>query len=327
MNKENTGKLISQLRKEKNLTQAQLAEMIYVSDKAVSRWETGRGFPDIGSLEALAKCLDISEVELLRGERAGETITSEELKDISAQGVSLTRDYINRRRLRFALIGFLLALIVLTAAAVHLNSPRFIPYEKDVVSVEELSDGRLLALCDPGVSGCDVDVFKSADNGRNEAFIGCYQTLWDKLTGKKGSVTVLLGENDSIDDVYYYPGSQSDVLLYSRNEGESHSYSVTTMPRMIYHYWLVIGLFLTVVGMLMYLLFRKRYFAKAVLKAALLPAAFTLAIVLTLWGHFSEVYNAPYYLSGIVLLGMAIWLLAVMMINNRHEKARPAAGK
>ena len=327
MNKENTGKLISQLRKERKLTQAQLAEMIYVSDKAVSRWETGRGFPDIGSLEALAKCLDVSEAELLRGERAGETITSEELKDISAQGVSLTRDYINRRKLRFALIGFLLALIVLTATVVHLNSPRYIPYEKNVVSVEELSDGRLLALCGPEVSGYDVDSFTSADNGRNEVFIGCYQTIWDNLTGKKGSVTVLLGENDSVDDVYYYPGDQIDMLLYSRDDGEGLNTVVTTLPRLIYQYWLVIGMFLTAAGMLMYLLFRKRYFAKTVLKAALLPASFTLAIVLTLWGHFSEVYNAPYYLSGIVLLGMAIWLLAVMMINNRHEKARPAAGK
>ena len=46
MNNETTGKFITELRKQKNLTQAQLAEMIHVSDKADSRWETGSGYPD-----------------------------------------------------------------------------------------------------------------------------------------------------------------------------------------------------------------------------------------------------------------------------------------
>ena len=50
MNTEKTGKLIADLRKEKNLTQGELAELLHVSDKAISRWETGRGFPDINNL-------------------------------------------------------------------------------------------------------------------------------------------------------------------------------------------------------------------------------------------------------------------------------------
>ena len=61
MNMEKTGGFIAALRKEKGWTQAQLAEQILVSDKAVSRWETGRGFPDIGNMEALAACLDVTE--------------------------------------------------------------------------------------------------------------------------------------------------------------------------------------------------------------------------------------------------------------------------
>ena len=54
MNAEKTGEFIRNLRKEKNITQQELAEMLNVSDKAVSRWETGRGFPDIGNLEAVS---------------------------------------------------------------------------------------------------------------------------------------------------------------------------------------------------------------------------------------------------------------------------------
>ena len=62
-----TGALIKRLRENKHLTQEELAERVCVSSKAVSKWETGRGFPDIGLIEPLAKALGISVVELLSG--------------------------------------------------------------------------------------------------------------------------------------------------------------------------------------------------------------------------------------------------------------------
>ena len=62
-----TGAAIKQLREGKKLTQAQLAEALQVSDKAVSKWETGRGLPDITLLEPLAAALGVSVPELLSG--------------------------------------------------------------------------------------------------------------------------------------------------------------------------------------------------------------------------------------------------------------------
>lgn len=61
------GGFIQTLRKEKNLTQKQLAQAINVSDKAVSRWETGKGYPDISSLIALSAFFDVSVNELIAG--------------------------------------------------------------------------------------------------------------------------------------------------------------------------------------------------------------------------------------------------------------------
>ena len=63
-----TGAVIRELREKKKLTQEELAEKIYVSGKAVSKWETGQGFPDISLLEPLAEALGISVIELLSGE-------------------------------------------------------------------------------------------------------------------------------------------------------------------------------------------------------------------------------------------------------------------
>ena len=69
MNAKITGDFISLLRKEKNMTQKQLAEKLNVSDKAISRWETGRGYPDIESLQALSDEFSVSINELLCGKR------------------------------------------------------------------------------------------------------------------------------------------------------------------------------------------------------------------------------------------------------------------
>ena len=68
MNQYVTGAVIRRLREGKRMTQEELAEKVYVSGKAVSKWETGQGFPDISLLEPLAKALDISVIELLNGE-------------------------------------------------------------------------------------------------------------------------------------------------------------------------------------------------------------------------------------------------------------------
>ena len=63
-----TGAVIRRLRENRKMTQEELAERIFVSGKAVSKWETGRGFPDVSLLEPLAASLDISVIELLSGE-------------------------------------------------------------------------------------------------------------------------------------------------------------------------------------------------------------------------------------------------------------------
>ena len=68
MNNYVTGKIIKDLRAREKMTQADLADIIGVSDKAVSKWETGKGLPDISLIEPLAKALKVSVIELMNGE-------------------------------------------------------------------------------------------------------------------------------------------------------------------------------------------------------------------------------------------------------------------
>lgn len=83
MNNYVTGSTIKNLRISKGLTQTQLAQQLCVSDKAVSRWETGKGLPDISLLEPLSKALGISVIQLFSGDLIKNNNLSANLKKAS----------------------------------------------------------------------------------------------------------------------------------------------------------------------------------------------------------------------------------------------------
>ena len=68
MNNYITGKIIKELREKQNLTQMELGDIIGVSDKTISKWETGKGLPDIALIEPLASALKVSVIEFMNGE-------------------------------------------------------------------------------------------------------------------------------------------------------------------------------------------------------------------------------------------------------------------
>ena len=110
MDREKTGALIAAARKEKNMTQKELAQALHVSDRAVSKWERGAGFPDVSLLEPLADALGLSVLDLLRGE---ETAAEPEMtvRRAIALLVRQTREK-TRRRWGQILGGVFLALLV-----------------------------------------------------------------------------------------------------------------------------------------------------------------------------------------------------------------------
>ena len=80
MNQEKIGKFISECRKEKKITQEQLAEQLGVTSKSISKWETGNCLPDASKYKPLCEILDITVNELFSGERLSSE-TENEAKD------------------------------------------------------------------------------------------------------------------------------------------------------------------------------------------------------------------------------------------------------
>lgn len=84
MDQKRIGAFIAQCRKEKNLTQMQLAELLEITNQAVSKWENGRGMPDVSLLQPLCDVLGISLNELFSGEH----ISAEEYKGKAEENIS-----------------------------------------------------------------------------------------------------------------------------------------------------------------------------------------------------------------------------------------------
>ena len=123
MDKEKTGQLITELRKEKGLTQKQLADALNVTDKAVSKWERGLSFPDISMLEPISELLGVSIMEILAGERQSgeETMSREEAKDLINASVELSEEEIRHKKERSRLIIIILIVLAMLLVSITLN--------------------------------------------------------------------------------------------------------------------------------------------------------------------------------------------------------------
>ena len=82
MDQKQIGSFLKELRKEKNITQEQLAEQLNVSGRTVSRWETGNNMPDISLLVEISELYDVSIPEIINGERKSENM-NEEVKEVA----------------------------------------------------------------------------------------------------------------------------------------------------------------------------------------------------------------------------------------------------
>ena len=91
MDKNTTGRFIAELRKQKGFTQKELAENLMVTDKAISRWETGKGLPDTSLLKPLGDVLGVSITELLSGKRIEEVDMKERADNIILEALNYSK--------------------------------------------------------------------------------------------------------------------------------------------------------------------------------------------------------------------------------------------
>ena len=115
MNQIKIGNFISKLRKEKKLTQDDLAEKLNVSTKSVSRWETGRNMPDYSILKDLCEILDISVNELINGEKVEKDKIIEEYDN---NLINVLKEYKRMKKVKNILLFILLGIAIFIIQAI-----------------------------------------------------------------------------------------------------------------------------------------------------------------------------------------------------------------
>ena len=121
MNYENIGKFIQERRKEKSLTQKELANILGITDKAVSKWERGLGCPDVSLLEELSKCLDCSIGEILQGSKySDEIIDKDKLDNYTINTLEYGKN--DMKKAINAFLTFIILFIALLLVIVNINS-------------------------------------------------------------------------------------------------------------------------------------------------------------------------------------------------------------
>ena len=128
MDQRKTGIIISDARKKLNMTQKELADKLFVLDKAVSKWERGLCFPDISVLIPLTEILNISLYDLLRGEKVNKKEVEETIKNT----INYSNSEIKRKKKKYITISSIIISIIVLTSIISLI---FINKNKDISAI------------------------------------------------------------------------------------------------------------------------------------------------------------------------------------------------
>ncbi|MBQ5329146.1 MAG: helix-turn-helix transcriptional regulator [Oscillospiraceae bacterium] len=138
LDKEKFGEFVSKLRKERGMTQKELAEKLFVSDKAVSKWERGQSLPDITMLNPLADALDVTAAELLNcGKIEGEKVDASQVDEIVEKAIEFNKEPDISKRKRFKI--YIICLLVGAAATYYFYKNNGAQYYQSLIVIEILT--------------------------------------------------------------------------------------------------------------------------------------------------------------------------------------------
>ena len=122
MNQEKIGKFLKELRKQKGLTQEQIAEKFNVSNRTISRWENGNNMPDLDILIEISDYYEVDLREILNGERKSENM-DKEMKETVLRAVDYTNTEVERYNKRVQICNGIAMLLVLAYTCLLYTSP------------------------------------------------------------------------------------------------------------------------------------------------------------------------------------------------------------
>ena len=217
MDQEKIGKFIAKCRKEKDITQQELAEKLGITDKAISKWENGRCLPDISFLEPLAKELNVSINELIKGDRIEKkNIVKEADDNLKKSLIEVKKSKSSIKGLK-AFVGLLIICFVLiiglyfftqkkilkgdvSSVILEIGESRYHNNREINKAVESFEDYFKIAYYGSKLSNVEYQefFFDSEVLWKKDYFPNCYDLIVLK-------VNILTNDNDEMrENVFYY---------------------------------------------------------------------------------------------------------------------------
>ncbi len=200
MNYDKIGSFIQQKRKDKNLTQKQLAEKIGVTDRAISKWERGQGCPDVSILEVLSKELGCSILELLKGRKIeNEVIPVTEADDYVRDSMNISKQVTKEKIISLFNKSIVASIIFIFVLLLYFNIVQIIYVNKEyTLSIDKETYKRVTEIVD------------SINNNLNiiEQYKGIYmEDDYDKIVENLHSCL----DNIKNEKTYYYVLERKDI--------------------------------------------------------------------------------------------------------------------
>lgn len=204
MNQEKMGTFIRKIRMEKGLTQVELGNKVGVTDRAISKWENGRGSPDISLLILLSKALDVNVLELLSGER---------IEDENEAIIDVIRCEKNKmlfwKKLCFVIMNFFLLILIISFIMGIILPQKYLKNNYNIMTVSSASMEPILKVGDV-IAYKNNDINKVKENN----FIVFYYTFNESdfnfitvhrvikiMYDEQGNINLITrGDNNSTED-------------------------------------------------------------------------------------------------------------------------------
>ena len=226
MDNTKTGALIKSLRKAKNITQKELASLLYITDKAVSKWERGLCAPDIALLEPLSEALGTSVIELIEGEQiiqdehivekeaSAKSVLDYSIKEISNKIKTVRTKYISIAAACLAFIIIVVGFILWRGGYFFVIDKNSSPDETFGITVYDK------ALSGIGFSGEDAVsiIVKAKDETRGELRISygncSYQGIWWAPDSKKYVIALNYEDREYLALAWLERNAESNLSAY-----------------------------------------------------------------------------------------------------------------
>ena len=233
------------------------------------------------------------------------------------------RNKLFREKLKVIIFSITVTIFFIMLGINYLTKPNYIPYSKDIISINTNDNGIIFVDFGDKVSGYNINKYQSEDGEGYSYSITTWENIWSKYISSKEVGTLVLNPNgEKINSIYYYSGnrrenssinSSGDILIYGKRIIENGV--IITLPRLVLTYYFIIAIVLTILSLIILILVRKnKKFKNIIEKIVFIPISYIIAH-LCIKGLNSTSYNVlrDFYL--ILIISVFIYLLFIMIIN------------